>query len=290
MKKISVLFAALLAISLVGFGFVSCSDDDDDGGPSGGSSATATLPANVGTNEFSGKTWTLSSGSSSVTLAFTDSTLKWTDTKGSSTNVDNFKYTYNSTEKLLYLAYTSRIMGTTTVNSVSDYVNYVKSMTTAAGGTWTSGMNEYHTAAGTARFKTPVIFSYSIDGTSLKLSGYKYFDGTLPTEAEFEKSLDSGYIEIGGSGIIKMMISGTKYYSWPTYSNGSFSGKLFNSDKYTVIGTISGTYTTSGKGLTGSTVTLKFASLPSTISGVSTNTEYVLSQQGGSSYATFTQQ
>ena len=289
MKKISVLFATLLAISLVGFGFVSCSDDDDDGGSSGGSSVTATLPANVGTNEFSGKTWTLSSGSSSVTLAFTDSTLKWTKTKGSSTGVDNLKYTYNSTEKLLYLTYTSRIMGTTTVNSVSDYVNYVKSMTTAAGETWTSGMNEYYTAEGTAYFKIPLIFSYSIDGTSLKLSDYTYFDGTLPTNPEFEKSLNSGYIKLVGRIKIEDS-SSTKYYSWPTYSDGSFSGNVFNSDKDTVIGTISGTYTTSGKGLTGSTVTLKFTSLPSTISGVSTNTEYVLSQQGSSSYTTFTQQ
>ena len=111
MKKFSLLFAALLAISLVGFGFVSCSDDDDDGGSSGGSSATATLPANVGTDELSGTSWSYdnSSGEGKVTTwTFKDGTAteKVVRQSENMTEINEYTYSYDSTKKLVYLALT----------------------------------------------------------------------------------------------------------------------------------------------------------------------------------------
>ena len=60
MKKFFSLVAALLAVSLVSFGFIACSDDDDD---DDGPSAVATYKATVEgypytLKMFSDKTWT----------------------------------------------------------------------------------------------------------------------------------------------------------------------------------------------------------------------------------------
>ena len=129
--------------------------------------------------------------------------------------------------------------------------------------------------------------SSDLNGTSLKLTPC-YFDGTLPTAAEFEVSTTSGYIELTDASRIKIRDNGTKYYCYPTYNNGSFSGTIYEGHGEKNVGTIAGTYTTSGTGVSGSSVKLTFTTLPDAISGFEKNNAYTLKQVSAVT-GTFTQ-
>ena len=167
----------------------------------------------------------------------------------------------------------------TTISTISDYVDMEKQALEAKGETWTSTKSAYYTAETTANYKTPDVVKYALDGTTLKLTPH-YFSGTLPTTAGFEVSLNSGYIELtaGDAGRIKIKDNGTKYYGFPTYSNGTFSGTLYEGHGEKSVGTIAGTYTTSGTGTSGSTVTLTFTTLPTELTEIEKNKEYTLEQ------------
>ena len=284
-KKFGILWLFLCVFALF---FVSCKEEDNNSGNVSGNTTNyetiyASLPGNVGTNEFKGKTWSYTNENGSVTYAFADSTLQVTLISSSTTQIDNYRYAYNSTKKNLYTALISSTRGTITFSSVNDYVNYNKNLAAAKGVTWTSGIEAYCVGEAKIRFQTLEILSYSISGSTLTFTG-GYFTGSLPTSAEFQKSplissTNSGSLKITKFGRIKIEdTQGTYFYIWSSYDNGSFSGTVFNSDKTIEIGTVSGTYTTSGTGTSGCSVTLKFTSIPSAIAGLTTNTSYTLSQ------------
>ena len=275
MKKLHKAFL-IAALAISALALMACSDDDDD---SGSSPVSASLPKSVGTNEVSGKKFTLTNNSVTFTWDFSDTTAKYTATSSGNTRIVNYKYTYDQNKGILSFGYISVVVNGTTISSVSDYVKMIKQALEAEGETWTSTMSAYYTAETTANYKTPDVVKYALDGTTLKLTPY-YFSGTLPTTAGFEVSLNSGYIELtaGDAGRIKIEDNGTKYYGFPTYSNGTFSGTLYEGHGEKSVGTIAGTYTTSGTGTSGSTVTLTFTTIPTELTGLEKNKEYTLEQ------------
>lgn len=282
MKKLYKAFLIAAAMTTV-LALAACSDDDDD---NGSSTPTATLPASVGTNEVSGKTWKeTSSSGDTTTLVFTDSTATETTINSKNeTSVDKYRYTYDSEKKLIHLALISwdEDVGET-VSSVSDYVALCKEDYEAD--EWTNILSAYYTAEGKAIFSAVETRKYEIDGSSLKLSNPTYFNGLPPTKVFFSGS----DIEIYNFGRIKIEDNGTSFEVFPTYKDSSFTGTVFVSKKgeeaSETAGTISGTYTTNGTGFTGCTIKLTFTSLPSAITGVTKNTEYTLSQSTDSDFA-----
>ena len=300
MKKLHVhplAVAALLAASMFALTFVSCENDDDDDDDSGSSGSSVTLPASKGTNEFSGKTWRDSCGGTdggSAVIAYTASTatLTSTYTEGgeTSTTVATYNYSYDSESKLLYLALTkeSSTYGGETYTWSS--ANEFKSVASKAGESGDELAKDVAEKA--VEFAAKRVFKYTISGSTLTLTDY--FDGTLPTLADFyarPSSLDidthDGGFEFDGE---------SRYYLYPSFSAGVFSGTLYqriwNDDgekTYKAVGTASGTYTTSGTGTSGSTITLTFTALPDGVSDVTKDTAYTLTQRADESQM-FTQQ
>ena len=297
------MFMASLALAMV-FSVASCKqDDDDDGGTaslsnSSSSGSSVTLPASVGDNVLKGKTWerTYSEGSSSSSesVAFSDSTVTRTRTysgeeSGSSTEVYN--YTYDATKNLVYMSFKS-VFGTEggesySYSSLSEFEAELNKVAEEY------GMSAEEKAAEIANFKAELerttVYKYTISGSSLTLADYFY--GTLPSNVEFEYR-DSGYSikldddrvyleEWGFSSDVDGKARGV------TFSNGTFSGKLYDRHEETEIGDVAGTYTISGEG-SSATVTVKFTSLPSVYKTIKANTDYVLEQNENNSGTTYT--
>ncbi|MBQ3824936.1 MAG: hypothetical protein II811_02240 [Spirochaetaceae bacterium] len=289
-------FVALILAAALFFGFASCSsdsDDDDDDDSSSSSTTYATLPSSVGTNELSGKSWTYtsSSGNSKETWIFnSDGSATFTENGNDDgetfTQVRTYNYTYNSNSKLVYLGLKSF---SNSSNNVS-YSSVAEAKTLMVNYGLSGDELEIEVAEVALEFATKLVFRYDIDSTAKTLELIHYFDGELPTAVEMdyvasdsssgsytytEIELEDGGIEIYSSS----SSSSGKYCLYPTYSNGSFSGTLFQkSSGYTSLGTAAGTYTTSGTGTTGSSVTLTFTTLPSSFTVLSANTAYKLEQ------------
>lgn len=295
------LFAAacFLAASLT-----SCSNDDDD---DDSSSSSVTLPASSGTNELSGKNWSVTDSgtgySESEEWEFSDSTATYTsaysytdsDKNETGSITETYKYTYDSENGLVYLAltkvsYTSE--GTTyTWSSAAEY----KKLASSVGGlTGDELADEYDSAVAT--FKTPVIYKYTISSTDSSLTLAEYFDGDLPTAAYFYKSLSSGSIRIKDCSIRISVYDEnynyTYYYIYPTYSDSTFTGTLYScvededsgEEVYTALGTAAGTYSTSGKGTSDCTITLTFTTVPDDASAdITADSTFTLTQQSDSS-------
>lgn len=276
MKNLRKFLLALAAFAAV-FTFASCSDDDDDEGSSEGVSIT--LPESVGTNELSGTKWEQSDSNYSRTFEFADGTATLTevDAEDSTTTIKYvYKYTYDSENKLVYLALTTYggTKGSDSYSvSASSYESDVKNIGDSGGQLswdieWTKNL-----------FTTSTIYKYTLEDSNLTLANY--FDGTLPSNAGFynnDKDLDYyGYLETYDSS------SEASYALFPTFSNGSFSGNLYkegydDDGNYEKLGTASGTYTTTGTGTSDCTVTVTFTSLPDGFSVLTTNTAYTLTQ------------
>ena len=258
------LFLVSLILSGINLMFIACnSDDEDDATPT----ITAEIPASIGTNEFAGKTWQ----SSREKITFSDTT---SDTTGESSDSVKFKYSYDSTKKLLYLAEISEVLDGVTISSVNDYVNYYKSKNKS----WTSDSETYYRNRGSEIFTIPKVFSYSISGTALELK--EYFTGEIPSTADFYKSP----LQFIKNHITFYSVYDTQYSNasaYLTFSGNSFSGDIYNNEGNTKLGTLAGTYTTKGTGTSNSSVTLKFTSLPSDLTSVKTDTEYTLPQSAG---------
>lgn len=276
MKNLRKFLFALAALAAV-FTFASCSDDDDDDDDSG--SATITLPESVGTNELSGSSWKQSDSDYSRTFEFADGTATLTevDAEDSSTTIKRvYKYTYDSENKLVYLALTTyggTDSGESYSISASSYESQVKNM--GDSGDHLSWDIEWAKNL----FTTPTIYKYTLDGSSLTLANY--FDGTLPSNSYFYNKNDTnldydGYLQTYDSS------SEANYALFPTFSNGSFSGNLYkegyDDGNYKKLGTASGTYTVSGTGTSDCTITFTFTSLPNEFSVITTNTAYKLTQ------------
>ena len=295
------MFMASLALAMV-VSVASCKQDDDDSSSnssSGGSSVT--LPASVGNNVFKGKTWerTYSEGSSSSSesVAFSDSTVtfanSWTEEGESGSSSKVYNYSYDETKSLVYMSFKSA-SGTApdgskiSYSSVSEFEALLNKFAAE------EGMSAEEKAAEIASFKAELerktVYKYTISGNSLTLADY--FGGTLPSEVEFQYEESGFHIRLrddrvyldewGSSSDVDGRAENV------TFSNGSFSGKLYDKhDEETEIGDVAGTYTISGEG-SSATVTVKFTSLPSVYKTITANTEYTLTQSDSEEGETYT--
>ena len=129
-----------------------------------------------------------------------------------------------------------------------------------------------------ALLSTKIIYQYEISDSNITFTDY--FDGTLPTDVSFSGEKISFtehrmYFRLDKN-------DENLYFSYPTYKNGSFTGKVYKCERgdegwtTVALGNIAGTYTTSGTGTSGCTVTLTFSELPEGITEVSTGTAYTL--------------
>ena len=221
------------------------------------------LPTSVGTNEFSGKTWTSSHGD----LVFTANTLTEDD--------EIYRYSYDSQDKLLYTVLVSK----SGISSVDEYIAQTK----ANGETYTNDSEAYVRAEVQAELDIVNADKYEISGNTLTLKNC-YFTGLIPTHASFHNhDASSDYsISLGDKISITDETTGTKYHIYPTYSggtSGTFTGTLFTKTDKVAVGEIAGTYATSGTGFSGCTVTLRFTKIPSALSAVTTGKDYLLQQE-----------
>lgn len=317
MKLSKKILAAVSIVALAAFAafFASCTDDEDDdvqstqqpssidngegektggegdgtGGDNGDTTPHATLPESVGANPFAGKTWEYFAGGSVQERhfwEFSDTTVRLIveETVNDKVEIHEgevYNYSYNADENLLYLALKTYI-GTDdgeewSYASLEDF----KKLAEAWG--WSSVEIELELEWVEQEFSILEIKKYTIDGNTLKLENY--FDGSLPSAYQFYKSFRADELPDGYSGELGIdymsinMPSGSEFkcfYSL-SFDGTAFSGKVYDEDANT-LGTISGTYTTSGSGTaeSGCTVTLNFTSIPSGIPVIVTGKDYVL--------------
>ncbi len=294
-------FAALLLAAALLFTATGCNpadDDDDDDDNSSSSTTYATLPSSVGTNELSSKSWTYTSPHGNAKGAWTfnsDGTATFTETYGSDTQGSTYNYTYNSNSKLVYLGLKSFYYSSSTSSEIFSYSSVAELKTLLENYGASGDELEKEVAEAALEFATKLVFRYDIDDTAKTLELIWYFDGELPTFVEMDYysygTSQSISIDMDEHGFeIEDHSSSSEYEIYPTFSNGTFSGTLFqeSSEGYTSLGTAAGTYTTSGTGTTGSSVTLTFTALPSNLTDISTNTEYKLEQSYESKFHTYT--
>ena len=254
---------------------------------SSGNSGNSTTPTNVGTNELAGTTWTATKNSKTYKWTFTDSTATYDYSDSES---DIYDYWYDSTKKRITLKLKSTKAGSSTsYTSASELLAY----TTSARPNCTEDTKAFLAEYSSAVFDTPDVEQYSIEGDSLTLK--TVFDGTLPTKQSFSKEIDGDHtISFSGTYLKMKSKSGnskTYFCGYPEYKNGSFTVTLFSTTDqmtFTNAGTASGTYSTSGTGTNGCAVSLAFTSLPSAVSGFSTNTAYALTQGDANFDKTYT--
>lgn len=276
-------------------------EGDETGGDNGDTTPHATLPESVGANPFAGKTWEMSYISdgrgNSECWKFSDTMATYRDEyyRDGELFVENYvyNYSYNADESLLYLSFQSA-SGTDdgeewSYASLEDF----KKLAEAWG--WSSVEIELELEGVEQAFSTLGIKKYTIDGNTLKLENY--FDGSLPSAYQFYKSFGEDELPDGYSGELGIdymsinMPSGSEFkcfYSL-SFDGTAFSGKVYDEDANT-LGTISGTYTTSGFGTaeSGCTVTLNFTSIPSGIPVIVTGKDYVLEMTSGHSDRIYT--
>lgn len=259
----------------------------------GTSSAATTLPASVGENPFSGKTYTTLGGK----LEFSDTTVKITGFSVSSSSfgggkevvevneeqywIYEYNYSYDTTNQVLYLITTSyetkekyEIPTNGKISSVEEYVNlYKNNITSSDESAWDSDTESYWKEYAGRFFSNVYAKKYEIDGDKLTLSDY--FTGKLPITFEVGTGTEPN-IDFKST---RFRIPG--FESFPDFNNGTFTGTAYKRSSYTLktyqkAGTISGTYETNGTGVKGWSVKIKFTSLPSECSTVQTNTEYTI--------------
>lgn len=275
------------------------SGTNNDGKNSGESpSATTpkvTLPESIGENPFAGKTFTLEGSSSEKmrTWNFTNDTATeiYARTKKGETKTETsvYRYSYDANQKLLFLALESSSdkddKGEFSYSSVAEYEVLLKKMVAEKGETLSNEALERMLAMCASQFDTMEVYQYEISENLIILT--KYFNGSLPTVVHFSTESETPiYIDYNDAkGMIYIKLSdNTLYEFYPTFSNNSFSGKMYkglwdgDKENRTSVGTVEGTYTTSGKGIKGSgcTITLIFTKLPDSVTGFTTGTEYVL--------------
>lgn len=316
MKKIFAILFAALAFFL----FIACSsdtsDDDNDNSNSSSNSAPSSnsslLPASIGVNELAWKYYDTYAGSR---ISFSNNTAHINGSGGNGQG--SYNYTYNSVDKLLYLQLYHRNDSVNNVwyewSSVNEYKTILLS---ELGDSLTTDTLECSIAEETARFNTIIVYKYTIAEDNLTLDLTEYFDGTLPTTANFGYSQkDDAYsyydrLIMTGSGASNggdLRVSGTggfylrrhdnngyhAYYIYPVFSKNGFTGKMYSydnsSETFTALGTASGSYTSSGTGTENCSITINFSELPSTLTSFPTyifytNTDYVLTNSVNSTH------
>ena len=244
---------------------------------------TVTLPESVGTNPFAGKTFPNTNDERKVTWSFTDdvATYKQENLQRGREFTYTYRYTYDATEKLIFLAMQSYSFkddeGEVSYSSVSEFEKLARE---EFGDEITEEELEIELASAANEFATMTVYQYEISDSSISFTDYFY--GTLPTTVRFRTS--DRKIMLGDGEGIWLFPEGSSgngdgyHCEAPTFKDGKFSGKLSfkQSDDWKVIGTIEGSYTTSGKGTSGCTITLTFTKLPDSVTGFTTGTQYVL--------------
>ncbi|MBR1615324.1 MAG: hypothetical protein IJ673_07555 [Treponema sp.] len=287
-------------------------EGEKTGGDNGDTTPHATLPESVGANPFAGKTWETSyisdgQGGNSECWKFSDTMATYRNEyyRDGELFADNYvyNYSYNADESLLYLSFQSA-SGTDDGGEWS-YASLEDFKKTCEEYGYSSVATEMELEWVEQEFSLLEIKKYTIDGNTLKLEDY--FDGSLPTLCEFEKKFTEDELpyedssnSYGHVGLDEVWLldetgheTGHDYRYYPTFKNGSFSGTAYDSnDEMTAVklGTISGTYTTSGSGTaeSGCTVTLNFTSIPSGIPVIVTGKDYVLEMESGHSDRIYT--
>lgn len=262
-------------------------DGKNSGESTSATTPKVTLPESVGENPFAGKTFSeiITGGDAerkTRTWNFTDSKASEVENdsrwNGISTSV--YRYSYDANQKLLFLALESSSgkddKGESSYSSVAEYEVLLKKMVAEKGKTLSNEALEIELAKCANEFATMVVYQYEISDSSISFSDY--FAGTLPTIVNFwgdkitlRKKEGIWLWPEGSTG------NGDGYHcEAPVYSDGTFTGKLSYNNE--IIGSVEGTYTTSGKGIKGSgcTITLIFTKLPDSVTGFTTGTEYVL--------------
>lgn len=290
MKKALKFLLVGFAASAMIFGFASCSDDEEDE-----KAATTTTTGNNGTtgstNPFSGKTWRLTDEESGylVEYVFTNETVTntWDKTHGNHNHpykiVVTAKYTYDTAKSLLSLEPTHMYQKEGDEEVEYSNISEIEAAFEALG--FTGADLARNVASYNAEFRTKVVYKYEITGNTLKLTNY--FDGVLPTRIEFNKDGGESDSDIEFcTGEIKVRGTHPNYYIYPTFTDGNFSGTVFkkiyenDNEVFTNLGNAAGTYSTSGTGSEGCTITLKFTALPDDVAtAISLNTDYVLDQE-----------
>lgn len=293
MKKLTKSIMAAVAVCLA-LSFAACSEDDEGGTPE----TKVELPESKGENPFTGKSWKKESSgegySASTTYAFESGTVTKTDAwnygEDSGNSETTYRYTYDAEKSLVYLV-PSKFSGTAQDGKEYSYSSVSEAEALLKEYGYTGDNFAAEKAGIAADFATKTVYKYEIADKALKLT--EYFDGTLfPISAEVGRYDSESGLEIGLSGG-KISVSknsedgGEEEYSvYPTFEGGTFSGTVYSvgedeetdSRTFTSVGTVSGTYASSGTGTENCKVTLKFTALPDSVSIVAKDTEYTLTQ------------
>jgi hypothetical protein len=262
-KALNSIAFALLSAALF-FNFAACSGDDDGNSDGGTGTPVVTLPDSKGENPFAGKTFSEEdSDKLKAEWKFGDKSVNLVKyyPKDNVTETETFSYTYDTEANLLYLAltkYSQDFNGQKfSYSSVSEAESVAKKMRC------TGTELERVKAETNTEFYIPRIYKYTLTGETADFK--TYFDGKLPTYADFSTSDYRVQLEEGNLSFY-LGEQYTRYSCSPNFDNGSFTGKLFKRMKHdesiTVLGTIKGTYTTEGTGTTGCKLTLKFTEVP----------------------------
>ena len=286
----TMLLAAAMAFMLTG-----CDQNVDEGESSQTNVKTTddTTEEINGDYDFTGTTWTYTSSSGSTTYSFTNNAVTMTDVFSTTTTTKEYSYTQDKTNALLKLKLTK--VTETENDSTFSYTSATEQEAhyTSTGTSYGSASTYACTAA---EFAEEKVFRYSVSGTTLKLTDY--FNAKLPTIIHFDSAMIDGAVDGQAtnhySNYTFMFVGGTTgstfYEFCPTFSGNTFTGNMFtlstsdivdkdtadSETQETSFGTVEGTYTASGSGSKSCYITVKFTTLPSGVTGISTNTEYKL--------------
>lgn len=211
----------------------------------------------------------------------------------------NFTYTADLTSKLVRMTLQSKSFVEITANGeegidyssadevVGKYENYYKV-------TLTEPQKSFFKDQIAAVFNTVQCFRYGLtDERSLQL--VPYFEGRFPTAIKFAKDAaaesqteSAVALKMEDGGIATEWLTDEnkgsyRYITYPAFTSTDFQGVLykeFDGDGFNVetMGTVTGTYMSSGGGTSRSTVTLVFTALPDGVTEVKTGVSHTLSQ------------
>lgn len=233
-------------------------------------------PDCVGTDELSGKTFERTYDGGKEVYTFKDGIAEETDSseEGDGEAKITYSYSWNATEKLVYLQKKSSSAMGYTMNSAEDevkaYIDYMKKY----GGTLSEEDKECLNEETKYNWSMVDVYKYIISDGKLYLE--PYFDGVyIPTKGlqNFNFGSNANWSVNFSSDCLKLKDNtgdGKTYISYPVFSDGNFSGTLYKKTKkagekdstLTKVGAIKGTYTISAN----TSVKLNFTEVPETVS------------------------
>lgn len=249
-KSLFIALAAAIAVS-----FTSCSNDDSgNGSGSLGSYVKPTLPESVGTNPFTGKTFSDGMQYDAETWAFESDTVRRFEPHYE--EYFDYYYTVDTDKKTISLCFKTYLG-----RSYDDWMSFIKEQA----GSYSSDLISNAISTYQGRFGSILTYKYELSGTNLSLT--EYFPGDLKTEggkfysytanAEIEESRitfrDESWNRLTG----RILASTNNTFEINLYYS---EHKKDDSGITKFLGKASGTYTVSTEG--SGSVTLTFTSLP----------------------------